>query len=203
VISEPDSGIYHAMNKGINSAKGDYLIFINSGDELIDPKIIEQVTPLISDEDFVFCNLVIASNHSDEIKQYPNQLSFKYFLTESLPHPATFIKRVLFQVTGGYDERYKICSDWAFFIIMICKHQATYKYIPLVLSKFYLDGISSAKDNRELIARERKQVIDEHFNMYSDLIKEWEENQKLRIIFENSRLIKVARKLGFLKPLSG
>lgn len=199
-IIEPDHGIYHAMNKGIRSAGGEYLLFINSGDELTEANILGDAMKNVHDTDIISCNLLLVSDKSVAIKEYPENPSFKYLLIDSLPHPATFIKRKLFEITNGYDERLTICADWAFFIIMLCNHNATYRHLPLTLSRFYLDGISSSTDNRALINQERAQVLKEHFARFTDLIEEWNENKKYRFIHENSRLVKIAKKLGFMNP---
>ena len=199
-VIEADNGIYHAMNKGIRFAKGDYIIFLNSGDVFTDNTVLNSVIQEIKNEDFISCNLMLVSPVGKSLKIYPDFPTFKYFLEDSLPHPATFIKRSLFDISGGYDERFKICSDWMFFIIMLCKHDATHKHLPVTLSEFQLDGKSSLVENLELIKNERKQILEAHFSRYTDLIQEWQENKKYRFIHENSRLIQIAKKLGFLNP---
>ena len=84
-------------------------------------------------------------------------------------------------------------------MIVLFQFNATHKHISVTLSRFYSDGISSDAQNRKLIADEKLRFISEKFPRFTILIKEWKEGKKFRFIFENSRLIKLARKIGFLK----
>ncbi len=200
-VSEPDKGIYNAMNKGIQQANGAYLLFLNSGDELDNVESLASINTILLEEDIIYTNLIIKDTQSKYTKEYPKTLSFNYFLTDSLPHPATFIKKNLFERIGYYDEELKICSDWAFFINAICKHNATYKYFNTNLSVFYFDGISSSTEYSALILAERNRVLQRDFPLYLSVIDELKEARLLKQHLRNSRLLKIARKLGFLKQL--
>jgi glycosyltransferase involved in cell wall biosynthesis len=200
-ISEPDSGIYNAMNKGIAQAKGKYLLFINSGDELTGVESLHSVYKHLNDEDLVYFDLLLQlSAKETQVKMYPDKLWFSYFMFDSLPHPASFIKRELFTRLGPYNENLKIVSDWGFFLTAICKHNISYKHIAAVFSLFHLDGISSTTTNNFLIASEKRQVLQTEFPMFANLYDElWE----ARLLKENSIAIRppilkrVLRKLGF------
>lgn len=200
-VSEPDNGIYNAMNKGIQQAHGEYLLFLNSGDELLRPESLSSIKDILMEEDIIYTNLIIKDSQSEYVRKYPEKLSFNYFLTDSLPHPATFIKKSLFDQRGYYDEDLKICSDWAFFINAICKYNATYKYYDTNLSVFYFDGISSSIEHSALILSERNMILQRDFPLYVSIIDEVKEARLLKLHLKNSRLLKIARKLGFLKQL--
>jgi len=94
-ISEPDSGIYNAMNKGIKKASGDYLLFLNSGDTLRSNDVIETVVPtLTGGKDLYYGDLMMQFEEGDRIRKYPDILSFYYFFHKgSLPHPSLFFKK--------------------------------------------------------------------------------------------------------------
>lgn len=175
-VSEPDTGVYNAMNKGIKKATGQYLLFINSGDELLNAQSIELVAADIHTHDIVYGDLQLQlSATQTRIKTYPDSLVFSYFMLDSLPHPASFIQRSLFDKLGYYNESLKIVSDWGFFLTAIFKHQVSYKHIPKVFSVFHLDGISSATANNNLIANEKRQILQTAFPMYANLYDElWE-----------------------------
>ncbi|WP_309608872.1 glycosyltransferase family 2 protein [Flavobacterium sp.] len=176
-ISEPDSGIYNAMNKGIKVAKGDYLLFLNSGDQFIDEKVIEKIIPQLNNEISIYYgNLVYSSNGIPKMLNIPpSELSFSYFLDYSLPHPASFIKRELFFKYFTYNESLKIISDWEFFIYTICKMNEPYKHIDIVIADFDDGGISSLKENNQSLINERNQVLKSHFPLFQDEIKLIEE----------------------------
>lgn len=115
-VSELDKGVYHAMNKGIAKASGEYVLFLNSGDHFYDKNSLKDSVQELKDQDIVYGNLQVVENDKAVIKEYPIQLSFSYFVKDTLPHPATFIKRDAFAKTALYKEDFKILSDWKFFI---------------------------------------------------------------------------------------
>ena len=172
-ISEPDSGVYNAMNKGLAMATGKYLLFLNSGDLLANKEVVSQILPqLKSDEDIIYGDLIYSKNGvSVEKFSPPNELNLVYFLHFFLPHPATCIKKDLFDKVGSYKENFKIISDWEFFLRAIIIHGASYKHIDLVISNFDNSGISSDDANKNLIEEEKKKVYDELFPNLKDEIK--------------------------------
>lgn len=171
--SEKDHGIYNAMNKGILAAKGDYLLFLNSGDCLTSNDILEQVFATPLKEDIVYGNLLFESqdgNHTLGI--YPDELNVYNVLEGSLPHPASFIKRQLFD-NSLYTESYRIVSDWEFWIKKIIMEGVSYKHISLTISRFDTTGISS---NSQRCNEERELVLQRLFPrmIYSELMSWYE-----------------------------
>ncbi len=170
-ISEPDNGVYHAMNKGIKKANGEYLIFLNSGDHFYDNKVLEKNHKYLKDVDIIYSNLQVVEKDKVFIKEYPETLSFSYFVKDTLPHPATFIKKEAFEKTNFYNEDFKIVSDWKFFIDGICKYNLTYKKIDTIFSTFYLGGMSSNPENRSIKFNEIQQVLKTDYPAYIKILK--------------------------------
>lgn len=177
-VSEPDLGIYHAMNKGVKVAKGDYLLFLNSGDHFYSNESVATFKPWFMKDDkkdLIYGNIQVKA-HKDYVKTYPEHLSFSYFVDDTLPHPATLIKTSCFDHLQ-YDETLKIVSDWKFFMIGICKWKFSYQYIDQVISTFYFDGLSSTEP--DLVAQEKRQVLHDEFLLsfyfmrIKQRIKEW------------------------------
>lgn len=194
-ISEPDRGIYNAMNKGIKAAKGEFLLFLNSGDYLFDKDVLEKLLNFENRQyDLIYGNLNIVESDKSWIKYYPSELRFSYFVKDTLPHPATLIKRNLFEQISPYNELNKIVSDWEFFLLAINKYNCTYKYMPFIVTNFMYDGISSKQENLEFLMDERRRVLETHFPSY---LKDYIELDKLHkeiLLLRKSRVFKLSQK---------
>lgn len=162
IISEPDFGIYNAMNKGIKAANGDYILFLNAGDELFCNKTIEKFLPKLNC-DLIFGDILIRDkNGKNSTIEYDFIDDFELFY-KSLPHPCTFIKKECFLKLDLYDETKKIMSDWQWFLKYF-KSGGKYSYIKTPVSIFYLGGISTSKKFKKLQKQERKEILN---NFYS------------------------------------
>lgn len=169
VISEPDNGIYQAMNKGIRLAKGDYLLFLNSGDCLADIHVIETLKHQIEGNYDIYYGDIIFDDHIQKKKvEFPETLTFNFFFTNNISHQASFIKRTLFDEIFFYNENFKIVSDWEFFVCAICKYNVTYKHLDLVTTIYDGLGISSKPENNELDKQERKISMAKFFPAFID-----------------------------------
>lgn len=161
-ISEPDNGIYNAMNKGIVKAQGDYLLFLNSGDWL-ENDILAKVFEVPLKEDIVYADFYYYHNADKIVPElYPNKLTVPFMLTHSLGHPSSFIKRELFK-DSLYEERYRIISDWVFFVRQILLHNRTTRHLNLVTSYFNMYGISSDPKNVDLVLKEQADFLNNRF----------------------------------------
>lgn len=148
--SEPDTGIYNAMNKGLKMSHGEYSLMLNSGDYLVDEQVIEHVGPELHTEDMI---------QGNEIVEYPNytirdrgygrsNISFLDAMDGYILHQATFIRLSLLERYGYYDESYKKASDSYFFIRAICFGDATFRYMDVDVTNFDPNGISSKKNEK-------------------------------------------------------
>ena len=167
-ISEPDKGIFDAMNKGISMANGDYLLFLNGGDFFLNDDSLKLAMDHVntSSEDIIYGNILVEMSFGGNLVfKYPDKLSFKFFLVRDLPHQATFIKKSLFDKYGDYDITNKINADWSFFILAICKYDATYKHIPCVFTVFQAGGVTESKSKKERIMDQRE-FLENHFGMF-------------------------------------
>lgn len=155
-VSEPDKGIYNAMNKGIKVAKGEYLQFLNSGDWLCDKTALERCFSHEFNADIVYGNLFFSDNGIDYSECYkPERLSFRFLLKDTINHNASFIKRKNL-AKELYDEDLLIVSDWKFFLIQALRN-GTYEYINEFMVCYDNNGISSV--NVETLEKERDLVL--------------------------------------------
>lgn len=205
-VSEPDKGIYNAMNKGIKAANGEYLLFLNSGDELYNQHVISDVFNEIFDQDIISGNLFHIDDTNSDILISPENVDYKHLIYNTIWHPCSFIRRDKFELIGLYDENLKIVSDWKWFLLAIAKYNCSYKKINHVIAKFYADGISSNEENKELIKFEREKSLNEEFPLLLNLFDEYERyffnyhlvKKKYNLLLQ-SRIIIFLKKLGFYK----
>lgn len=149
-ISEPDSGIYNAMNKGIKLAEGEYLLFLNGGDKLTNNEVLDNIVGKLSYYPIITCNLnIINHNGKKDFTWHPK--SNEDFYNNTLPHNSTFILKQLFEKYGFYDENLKICADREFFVKTIVKHKIKYLTCNIDCSDFYTDGISCSNSETLLL----------------------------------------------------
>lgn len=154
--SEPDRGIYHAMNKGIVRAGGDYLLFLNSGDWLNGEDVLARLVDSLEPEiDIIYADMVLHRPAGGEqfVKHYPDRLEPEYFFSSSLPHQAALIRKSLFDEIGLYDERMRICADWAFFFLAKFRHGKHFRHLSFPFSHFPLDGISCLQNDAKKVER--------------------------------------------------
>lgn len=157
-VSEIDRGIYHAMNKGIQMANGEYVQFLNSGDWLVDMHVVENVLSQL-DGDIVVGN-VIQVNEKGKLKYCKHdiaEISFYTFYRGTIQHSSAYIRRELFFNYGLYDETLRIVSDWKWYLKVIIFEGVKVSLIDDYISFFDMTGISST--NHLLDRMERRQVL--------------------------------------------
>lgn len=190
-LSEADTGIYNAMNKGIKVATGDYLLFLNSGDKLLNTDTVEHVVANGMEADLVYGDLQFIDGTKEWTWNLPETLTFQTFYTSTIAHPSTFIKRTLFDTVGLYDEELKIVSDWKFFLLATAKHSCSYRHINQVISAYNFDGISSRPENLSAIELERAKVLAKDFPLF---VPDYEELKQLKQEMKKINYFMKARK---------
>lgn len=139
-VSEPDKGIYNAMNKGIDHAHGEYLNFMNSGDCFYAPMVLEEVKPLLTAD--IVSGKVINTESKEEKKPFrQEELSLFGFFYNTLPHQGVFIRRELNE-KNRYDETLKIVADRKLFIQTLIFQDCSYRDIDTIVCKYEPGGIS-------------------------------------------------------------
>ena len=147
-VSEPDKGIYNAMNKGIRKASGEYLIFMNSGDRFSANDILEKIIPHFNNEDIVYGNAYYELENRKKYEyKIPSKITIGSLLKEPICHQSAFFRKELFEKYGMYDENNKIASDWTFMMDIFVHHNISQKYINEFISIFEKTGISSTNNN--------------------------------------------------------
>lgn len=159
-ISEPDHGIYNAMNKGVRMAMGDYLLFLNAGDTFASSDSVAELMALDLDADIIIgrVNVVKGDTILSADHTVKGDITLFNLYMWGIPHQGTLIKRELLLQTP-YDEHLRIDADFKFFLQKIILDNCSVQYIPLTISNYDNSGISST--NHELEQTERKQIFAE------------------------------------------
>jgi glycosyltransferase involved in cell wall biosynthesis len=141
VVSEADRGIYDAMNKGWQMSLSEYVAFVNSGDEAVPDAYARFLSALESRlADVFYGRVFLAQDDGARLgihERHPEQLR-----SDTLPHPATVVRRRVLAKLGGFNERFRIVADRDFFI-RAYKQQVSFLYVPETVAVFYLSGVSS------------------------------------------------------------
>lgn len=162
--SEPDNGIYNAMNKGIKRASGDYIQILNSGDILASDDVVEKMLAALEvngNPDFLYGNMVKKDYSSGTVvgKSEKVEHSLRQYYSSTMNHDCCYINRRLYEKYGLYDESLKIVSDWKWFLQAIGMGDVRPIYVDIDVTIFDASGISET--NVELRDRERRRVLEE------------------------------------------
>lgn len=155
-VSEPDGGIYPGMNKGLRQAKGEYLNFMNGGDSYHSDDVLKKFFALGSDAD------IITGEHAENGLRNVGKdgVTMLDLYKWAIDHQASFIKREV-ALRHPYDEKYRIVSDWKFFIEALIFDNCSFYYTDLIVVDVDMNGISNT--NYELDKEEREAVLRELF----------------------------------------
>lgn len=173
-VSEKDSGIYDAMNKGIRRARGTYLVFMNGGDVFASDDALERFfaagEPV---EDILYSDALMEhEDGSTHPWETPPTLDWDYFMRTTLPHQSSAFRRELFDRVGAYELRFRMGGDYEFFLRAIVVRGATFRRVPVPLARQALGGFSTKPENFALL-REERQRVKQHV-LSPMLLEHWE-----------------------------
>jgi len=149
IVSEPDDGLYDAMNKGIEISTGDIIGILNSDDLYIDKNVISDLVNLMisSNSDLVFSDLLIIKKETGKIYRYYMAHYFRPWMLRlgyAPPHPTTLIRKNLYKKFGNYSLSYKISSDFDLFVRLFNYKNIKWKYLDRITVKMQSGGISNS-----------------------------------------------------------
>lgn len=145
-VSEPDGGIYEAMNKGLRVAQGEYVYFLNSGDELAAPDVLERAFVRNEPPADILYGDSLRPDGSGGWKELPqpDEWTVALFFGMGICHQTLFYKKGLFDTLGGYDERYRIIADWDFNFRVLLAGRST-RHLPFPVVRYAGGGISATR----------------------------------------------------------
>ncbi len=144
-VSEKDYGVYDAMNKGIRQAKGEWILFLGSDDDLFDDDVLQkaQMELVRLDSEFVYGNVITRGDSSWAKDQtvYDGVFTVDKLLSRNICHQGIFYRRIMFDQTGFFDIRYTVCADWDMNHRFFARNKT--QYIPHIISNFNAGGTST------------------------------------------------------------
>lgn len=168
-ISEPDSGLYDAMNKGLAMASGDFVWFINSGDEIANPNVLESIFSGYAGADIFYGETIVVDNEGkvlgDRRLKPPANLTWEHFKKGMLvSHQSVIIRK---SICDSYDTRYRFSADYKWVLSALMKSSENIN-TQLVLSRFLEGGLT--KKNIVPGLKERFKIMTEAFGFFNTLI---------------------------------
>ena len=162
-ISEPDAGIYDAMNKGINASNGDLIGILNSDDVYSNSSVVSDMVNALGKSDAVYADLVYVDfNNLDKVKRVWKSGRFKkraFYFGWMPPHPTFFVKKECYLNFGLYSLSLRSAADYELMLRFIHKNNIRVSYLPEIIVKMRVGGVSNISlKNRILANREDKKA---------------------------------------------
>jgi len=163
IISEPDSGIYDALNKGIKNATGDVVAFMHADDIFANNNIIENAARLFQEQqtDSIYGDLqYVAKEDTSKIIRYWKSGKFTFSKLKKgwmPPHPTFFIKKEIYNKFGMFDTNFRIAADYDIILRFLGKYKITTTYLPEVMIKMRVGGESN-KSIKNIIKKMHEDV---------------------------------------------
>jgi glycosyltransferase involved in cell wall biosynthesis len=159
-ISEPDKGVYDAMNKGVGMASGEWVFFLGSDDRLEDSEVLTSIFSDLTNADY---DLLYGDVTSPSYKGlYDGPFTFEKLLSRNISHQAIFYRRSLLARVGGYDLRFRMHADWELNIRIFKLPRVRTKYVGRHIADFGAEGLSAGHDTqliREVLIPERLRLL--------------------------------------------
>lgn len=155
--SEPDQGIFNAMNKGLAIAKGDYLLFLNAGDTLVEEETLQKLFAAKPTADVIYGNSQLVGNGVETPHIYPHPLTLPFLYVSSIGHQSSLIRRVV-QLEHPYDESLRLVADWKFFLQCFLEG-LQFTFVDQAIACFDATGVSNRPDLHGLQRAERHAVL--------------------------------------------
>jgi glycosyltransferase involved in cell wall biosynthesis len=174
-ISEPDNGLYDALNKGISRATGDVVGILNSDDFYTSPTVLEQVAAGFSDDvDAVYGDIhfVRPSDLDKCVRYYSSKLFRPWALRFGFmpAHPSFYVRREVYERCGGYALDYKLAADYDMMVRLFYKEKIRYRYLPVDMVTMRTGGMSTKNMRNRLLLTKEDVKACRRYGLYSNFL---------------------------------
>lgn len=199
-VSEPDKGIYDAMNKGVKLASGDWIIFLGADDIFFGKEVLsillQKYREVLATYKIVYGGVIFKELYS--YSSYHKRFHKFHFDRSNLNHQSIFYHQSVFKLVGDYNLKYPVFADWEFNIKAFFNSEIKTSYIPLIISVFSVQGASNTR-------------IDSFLDHRTELIQSMVDKDGLRSklsfeLYQKSRqkslrviLLKILKRISFIK----
>lgn len=197
LISENDTGVYDAMNKGIRVARGEYLLFLNGGDYFFADDVLEKVFGQGEfNVDILYGDCCIFNKDgSKRVFNFPKKISKNYFINNNINHQSTFIKKELFDKYGSYDESYRILADYEKWLCFM-SNNVSFKKMPFAVAYYKgFNGLSSSEETKKESLKEKERILKKYYKWHIVFLYEIFNKVKFLIFSPQKFLRKYINKL--------
>jgi glycosyltransferase involved in cell wall biosynthesis len=162
IVSEPDKGLYDALNKGVRKATGDVIGFLHADDMYASPHAISKMVEVFQLQgcDTAYSDLLyVDATNTDKIVRYWQAAKYAAdaFLKGWMPpHPTFFVKKTIYQQYGAYNTAMRISADYELMLRLLHRHHVSTAYLPEITVKMRVGGVSNAS----LLSRWRANMED-------------------------------------------
>ncbi len=203
--SEKDKGIYDAQNKGIAKAKGEYFLFLNSGDSFFDKEIISKFYNFQKNHQkkIIYGNSnAIDADRSTHVLYPPEKLDFNFWYANTINHQAIFFHNELFRKYGNFSTGYKFAADFDFLFKIYVNQASEFIYFNELICNYDNTGLTSKYETHKILFMERKRILQAHTSksdfceMKNNYYKTISIKKKYTIIISENNFLKT-----ILKPI--
>ena len=172
-LSEPDTGIYDAMNKGVELVTDprSYIVFANSDDRLHSPTAISDAISAANGEDLLYGRMLLGDGNISAV--IGNPVSVQDLARQTICHPSTFVRREVFDRVGKFDTSYRVAADYDH-VVRCFSYPVSTRFVDVIVSDMSMGGTSEAQFMES--CRERKQVVRQRFTGMTRLTGVWQVN---------------------------
>jgi len=174
-VSEPDKGVYDALNKGIDLANGEWLYFLGSDDRLYDDTVFEKFFSTPTDSEFLYGDVMWGENGEVVAGEFTKER----FYTQNICQQAIFYNKKLFQKIGKFNLKYRLVADWVFNMKAFGMKNVNPLYIDTVVAIYSLGGMSTNIWDEDFI-KDRNKLFIKSFGILSYI------NYKGPLVFEKA-----------------